>query len=187
MADCRFCGAPLSRTFVDLGTSPPSNDYLRADQLDGMEAHFPLHVFICDACKLVQLRRLPSPGRDLQRQYAYFSSYSTAWLAHAERYCPHGHRALRARPAQPGGRGGQQRRLPACSYFHEARRAGARHRAGGERRRGRRSARASRRWCAFFGVELAQAAGGEGQPGRPASSATTCSPTCPTSTTSSPA
>lgn len=86
MADCRFCGATLSRTFVDLGTSPPSNSYLRADQLEGMEAHFPLHVFICDACKLVQLPAFHRPAEIFSDQYAYFSSYSTSWLAHAERY-----------------------------------------------------------------------------------------------------
>ena len=86
MAECRFCAAPLSRTFVDLGTSPPSNAYLRAEQLDGMEAHFPLHVFICDNCKLVQLPAFHRPAEIFSDQYAYFSSYSTSWLAHCERY-----------------------------------------------------------------------------------------------------
>ena len=62
MAECRFCAAPLSRTFADLGTSPPSNAYLRAEQLDGMEAHFPLHVFICDNCWLVQLPAFHRPA-----------------------------------------------------------------------------------------------------------------------------
>jgi SAM-dependent methyltransferase len=86
VAECRFCAAPLSRTVVDLGTSPPSNNYLRADQLDDMEAHFPLHVFICDACKLVQLPAFHRPAEIFSDHYAYFSSYSTSWLAHAERY-----------------------------------------------------------------------------------------------------
>ena len=85
MHECRLCSAPLSRVFVDLGMSPPSNAYLRADQLDGMEAHYPLRVLVCDACMLVQLPAFQTPD-EIFGDYAYFSSYSASWLAHAQRY-----------------------------------------------------------------------------------------------------
>ena len=82
---CRFCAAPLSRTFVDLGMSPLCERILRADQLDEMEPFYPLHVLVCDACRLVQL---PSyvPPEEIFGDYAYFSSYSDSWVEHAERY-----------------------------------------------------------------------------------------------------
>ena len=82
---CRFCGAPLLRTFVDLGMSPLCERILRADQLDEMEPFYPLRVLVCDACWLVQL---PSyvPPEEIFGDYAYFSSFSDSWVAHAERY-----------------------------------------------------------------------------------------------------
>jgi SAM-dependent methyltransferase len=82
---CRFCGAPLTKTFVDLGKSPLCESFLRADQLDAMEPFFPLHVRVCDACYLVQLRQYVAPD-DIFTEYAYFSSYSDSWLAHAKAY-----------------------------------------------------------------------------------------------------
>ena len=85
MADCRFCGAPLAQVFADLGTSPPANSYLRAEQLDCAEAHFPLRVLVCEACWLVQLPAFQRP-EEIFGDYAYFSSYSTSWLAHAGRF-----------------------------------------------------------------------------------------------------
>jgi hypothetical protein len=82
---CRFCGAPLRHTFVDLGMSPLCESYLRADQLNDMEPFYPLHVYVCDVCFLVQLQEYV--GREaIFTEYAYFSSYSQSWLAHARRY-----------------------------------------------------------------------------------------------------
>jgi hypothetical protein len=82
---CRFCGAPLSRTFVDLGMSPLCESYLAADALNRMEAFYPLHVFVCERCWLVQLQEYVS-REAIFCDYAYFSSYSDSWLAHARRY-----------------------------------------------------------------------------------------------------
>lgn len=82
---CRLCAAPLSRTFVDLGMSPPCERYLDADQLDDVEPFYPLHVRICDECLLVQLPAY-IPPEDIFSHYAYFSSYSDSWVAHAEHF-----------------------------------------------------------------------------------------------------
>jgi SAM-dependent methyltransferase len=84
-AACRLCGEELTETFVDLGMSPLCESYLRADQLDGRESFYPLHVRICTACLLVQLPAYV-PGEDIFSEYAYFSSYSDSWVAHAKRY-----------------------------------------------------------------------------------------------------
>ena len=83
---CRLCGAALEHTFVDLGMSPLCESFLRADQLDAMEPYFPLHVLVCARCFLVQLGEYVSP-ENIFREYAYFSSYSTSWVAHAKAYC----------------------------------------------------------------------------------------------------
>ena len=82
---CRFCSAPLSVTFADLGMSPPSNAYLRPEQLNQMERFYPLHAYVCERCKLVQLEEFESPAQ-IFTEYAYFSSFSSSWLQHAERY-----------------------------------------------------------------------------------------------------
>lgn len=82
---CRFCGNPLVRSFCDLGMSPPSNSYLKPEQLNRMEAFFPLHAYVCDACFLVQLEQFQTPG-EIFSDYAYFSSYSDTWLAHSRDY-----------------------------------------------------------------------------------------------------
>ena len=82
---CLFCNAPLQQTFVDLGKSPLCESYLAAEQLDQMEPFYPLHVFVCEQCFLVQLREYVS-GEEIFTEYAYFSSYSDSWLAHARRY-----------------------------------------------------------------------------------------------------
>jgi hypothetical protein len=84
--ECRLCGEPLKRTFVDLGMSPLCESILARGQLDQMEAYFPLHVLVCERCFLVQLRQYVSPDR-IFREYAYFSSYSTSWVAHTKAYC----------------------------------------------------------------------------------------------------
>lgn len=83
---CRLCKAPLSRTFVNLGMSPLCESYVSRDQLDQMEAFYPLHVLVCDQCFLVQLREYVAPEH-IFSDYAYFSSYSTHWVEHARRYC----------------------------------------------------------------------------------------------------
>lgn len=83
---CRLCGEPLSRTFVNLGMSPPCEDFRAAAQLDEPEVYYPLHVLVCDRCFLVQLKEYVSPDA-IFTEYAYFSSYSTSWVAHAKAYC----------------------------------------------------------------------------------------------------
>jgi SAM-dependent methyltransferase len=85
-AHCRLCGEQLTRTLVDLGMSPLCESILTRDDLDEMEAYFPLRVLLCDHCFLAQLREYVAPGH-IFRRYAYFSSYSTSWVAHAETYC----------------------------------------------------------------------------------------------------
>ncbi len=82
---CRFCSAPLTVTFADLGMSPPSNAFLKPEQLNQMERFYPLHAYVCGACKLVQLEEFESPS-EIFSEYAYFSSFSDSWLRHAERY-----------------------------------------------------------------------------------------------------
>lgn len=82
---CRFCESPLHHTFADLGMSPLSNSYPRADQLSQMEPFYPLHARVCGACFLVQLEEVQSPEK-IFRDYAYFSSYSKSWLKHAREF-----------------------------------------------------------------------------------------------------
>jgi SAM-dependent methyltransferase len=82
---CRMCGAALTETFVDLGMSPLCESYLRPDQLDAPETFYPLHVRVCSSCLLVQLPAYV-PGEEIFSDYAYFSSYSDSWVAHAKRY-----------------------------------------------------------------------------------------------------
>ncbi|HEX5707258.1 MAG TPA: class I SAM-dependent methyltransferase [Pyrinomonadaceae bacterium] len=83
---CRFCGAELRHTFADLGVTPLSNSYLTEEQLDRMEPFYPLHARLCEKCLLVQLPEYESPENIFQ-DYAYFSSYSETWVAHARGYC----------------------------------------------------------------------------------------------------
>jgi 2-polyprenyl-3-methyl-5-hydroxy-6-metoxy-1,4-benzoquinol methylase len=83
--ECRLCGAPLTRTFVDLGMSPLCESYVPATKLDDAEVFYPLHVRLCEACLLVQLPAYVS-GEHIFSDYAYFSSYSDSWVAHAKRY-----------------------------------------------------------------------------------------------------
>src|SRR4029077_1364138 len=85
LATCRFCGVGLQHTFVDLGMSQLCETILERAQLNQMEAFYPLHVFVCDQCFLVQLQEYVPP-EDIFTEYAYFSSYSDSWLAHAKAY-----------------------------------------------------------------------------------------------------
>ncbi len=82
---CRFCKEELRYTFVDLGMSPLCESYLQAEQLNEMEPFYPLHVFVCERCFLVQLEEFVSPDH-IFTEYAYFSSYSDSWLEHCRHY-----------------------------------------------------------------------------------------------------
>lgn len=82
---CLFCASPLTQTFVDLGMSPLCESYVGRGELNQMEVFYPLHVRVCDNCFLVQLQEYVSPEH-IFTEYAYFSSYSETWLAHARDY-----------------------------------------------------------------------------------------------------
>ena len=82
---CRLCGAPLEAVFADLGMAPLANRYIPPEQANAMEPFYPLRAFACGQCLLVQLEAFESPEAIFE-EYAYFSSYSTTWLAHARRY-----------------------------------------------------------------------------------------------------
>lgn len=82
---CRLCAAELTETFVDLGSSPPCESYVGADQLDSPEVFYPLHVRICSQCLLVQLPPYVD-NEGIFSDYAYFSSFSDSWVAHAGRF-----------------------------------------------------------------------------------------------------
>jgi SAM-dependent methyltransferase len=82
---CLFCKTPLRHTFVDLGMSPLCESYVGADQLDAMEPFYPLHVYVCSNCFLVQLEEFVTPG-EIFTEYAYFSSYADSWVEHMRRY-----------------------------------------------------------------------------------------------------
>jgi len=83
---CRFCGAALTRTFVDLGMSPLCESYLSESDLQRGEVFYPLHAYVCERCFLVQLEEYES-AENIFSDYAYFSSYSDSWLKHCESYC----------------------------------------------------------------------------------------------------
>ena len=85
MAECRFCSEPLRHTFVDLGMSPLCESYVTAEQLNRAEPFYPLHAYVCAKCFLVQVQEYVSPA-EIFTEYAYFSSYSDSWLAHARAY-----------------------------------------------------------------------------------------------------
>ncbi len=82
---CRFCGAALSHTFINLGMSPLCQDHVKPSELNSMEPFYPLHAFVCEKCFLVQLDEFVSPS-DIFKDYAYFSSYSDSWLKHVSKY-----------------------------------------------------------------------------------------------------
>jgi len=84
-SQCRSCETRLEHTFVDLGMSPLANSYIKPEQLNCMEPFYPLHVYVCAKCLLVQLEQFSTP-HDIFSDYAYFSSFSDSWLAHAKAY-----------------------------------------------------------------------------------------------------
>lgn len=83
---CRHCGAPLTHTFLDLGFAPPSNAYLTQADLSKPEKYYPLKIKVCDECWLVQTEDYAQADELFSPEYAYFSSTSSGWLAHAKRY-----------------------------------------------------------------------------------------------------
>jgi SAM-dependent methyltransferase len=83
---CLGCGAPLIRTWVDLGMSPLSNSFVRPERAAAPDPLYPLHARVCDACLLVQVDAVVPPEAIFHADYAYFSSYSDSWLAHCRAY-----------------------------------------------------------------------------------------------------
>jgi SAM-dependent methyltransferase len=84
-SSCRFCGSELQYVFLDLGLSPLANTYLKEEDLQREEKRFPLRVYVCNECLLVQLEEWETP-ENIFGDYAYFSSYSESWLRHAKTY-----------------------------------------------------------------------------------------------------
>jgi hypothetical protein len=83
---CRHCASELSNVFLDLGFAPPSNAYLKKSDLSKPEKYFPLKVMVCNCCWLVQTEDYAQASELFDSEYAYFSSTSTGWLAHAKEY-----------------------------------------------------------------------------------------------------
>ncbi len=83
---CRHCGTELNHTFIDLGSSPPSNSYLTDETMRGPEKWYPLRVLVCDQCWLVQTEDFVGAEEMFSEEYAYFSSYSSTWVKHAREY-----------------------------------------------------------------------------------------------------
>ena len=83
---CRFCKHELTHPFIDLVNSPPSNSFLRFEELNKPEIFFPLKLYVCDTCFLVQIDEYKRSEEIFSDTYAYFSSFSRSWLAHAKEY-----------------------------------------------------------------------------------------------------
>src|ERR1700741_872963 len=84
--NCRHCNTGLQHVFIDLYNSPPSNSFLKAEQLNETEFYFPLKTFVCNSCFLVQVAEYKKANEIFNAEYAYFSSFSSSWLAHAKNY-----------------------------------------------------------------------------------------------------
>ena len=84
--NCRFCKAPLEHVFIDLNNSPASNSFLTKEQLNEPEMFYPLKVYTCTNCFLVQVDEYKKSEAIFDKDYAYFSSYSKDWLAHSKAY-----------------------------------------------------------------------------------------------------
>jgi len=83
---CRHCSSPLAHPFLDLGFAPPSNAYLTQGDLSRPEKYYPLRIMVCNQCWLVQTEDYAHADELFSADYAYFSSTSSSWLQHAERY-----------------------------------------------------------------------------------------------------
>ena len=136
---CRGCGASDLQIVLSLGKMPPSNALLTQAQLAEPEPRYPLELAFCEACALAQITVSVDP-EELFGEYAYFSSYSTTMLAHAETLVAADDRGAAPRTREPRDGDRQQRRLPAPA-LRAGRDPGARHRPGAERGRGRPGAR----------------------------------------------
>ncbi|HRH58870.1 MAG TPA: class I SAM-dependent methyltransferase [Chitinophagales bacterium] len=84
--NCRFCKTPLSHVFIDLVNAPASNSFLSKEQLNEPEVFFPLKVYTCHSCMLVQIDEFKKSDAIFDSNYVYFSSYSKSWLKHAKDY-----------------------------------------------------------------------------------------------------
>jgi SAM-dependent methyltransferase len=84
--NCRFCNNKLSHEFIDLGFSPPSNSFLKAEQLNEPEIFYPLRIMVCENCFLVQIDEFAKHDEIFNGDYVYFSSFSKTWLDHAKAY-----------------------------------------------------------------------------------------------------
>lgn len=84
--NCRFCNTALSNVFLDLGSAPPSNAFLNKTDLNAVESYFPLRLYTCSRCHLVQVDEVQKHDALFSSDYVYFSSFSCSWLAHADRY-----------------------------------------------------------------------------------------------------
>jgi 2-polyprenyl-3-methyl-5-hydroxy-6-metoxy-1,4-benzoquinol methylase len=84
--NCRFCQNKLTHQFVDLGFSPPSNSFLKLEQLNQPETFYPLRIMVCEKCYLVQIDEFASHEDIFNSDYVYFSSFSKSWLKHAKKY-----------------------------------------------------------------------------------------------------
>ena len=82
---CRFCNSTLNQFFLDLGKTPLANSFLSESDLQKDEQFFPLEVYVCNECYLVQLKQFKTPN-EIFSEYAYFSSYSSSFLKHVENY-----------------------------------------------------------------------------------------------------
>lgn len=83
---CRFCKTELSNIFIDLVNAPASNSFLTLEQLNEPEIFYPLKVFTCPNCFLVQIEEYKKSDTIFNSQYVYYSSYSASWLKHAHQY-----------------------------------------------------------------------------------------------------
>ena len=83
---CRFCHNSIEYPFLSLGPSPVANSFLKKDDLSKMEPFYPLDIYVCKKCFLVQLKEFEPAKKIFSSDYAYFSSYSQSWLKHSKRY-----------------------------------------------------------------------------------------------------
>ena len=84
--NCRFCSHPLIHEFIDLVSSPASNSFLSKKQLGEPETFYPLKLYTCEKCLLVQIDEYKKSDDIFDKDYVYFSSFSTSWLTHAKKY-----------------------------------------------------------------------------------------------------
>ena len=87
MEFCRSCGSPLPKPFLDLGNSPLSNRYLSEKNIHVMEPYYPLEIYCCPNCSLVQLDEFEAPVQIFSSDYAYFSSYSSSLVSALQNIC----------------------------------------------------------------------------------------------------